>query len=97
MRGDVEKTGKSNGDAVGQSVLDRIDATLIGLAHMRARVGVYEYIPAARLSTALTRAILAPTLCVMPAVPMPPTMARQIDALNASLRRAGAVTEADLG
>lgn len=95
MRGDVEKTEKQNGDAAGQSVLDRIDAALIGLAHMRARVGVYEYIPAARLSTNLSRAILSPTLCVMPAVPMPPTMARQIEALNASLRRAGAVTEAD--
>lgn len=72
-------------------ILDQIDAALLGLARLRAQTGVYEYIPAARLTTRLTGIILSPTLLPVPTMAHTPDVTRALRDLVRGMIAMGAV------
>ncbi|MFT8613310.1 MAG: hypothetical protein ABF727_11945 [Gluconobacter oxydans] len=68
----MEREERADQRSGAEKLLACIDATLLGLAQLRAQAGIYEYIPAARLTTQLSGIILSPTL--LPAPPIRPTV-----------------------
>lgn len=76
-------------------VLADIDMALLGLAHLRAQTGVYEYIPAARLTTQLTGIILAPTLLPTREIAHTAAVNQALHDLIAGLRSMGVVDDHD--
>ncbi|MFT8483960.1 hypothetical protein [Gluconobacter oxydans] len=76
-----------------EKLLACIDATLLGLAQLRAQTGIYEYIPAARLATRLSGIILSPTLLPAPTIrPTAETAEAMINLLD-NLQRMGAAPD----
>ncbi|OAJ69024.1 hypothetical protein A0123_00594 [Gluconobacter cerinus] len=76
--------------------LARIDAAMVGLARLRAQAGVYEYIPAARLTTRLTGIILQPTLLAIQQIPRSPAVNRALEELLVGLERMGVISDHDV-
>ena len=76
-----------------QALLSDIDRAMLGLAQLRAQAGVYDYIPAARLTTRLTAIILSPTLLPIATIPQTPAVRLALGDLLSGMTAMGAVSD----